>query len=135
MSAAYRIERPPEAFSLTGGKQKRPRKEDAAYLKQIRELPCVICLMRPVEAAHIRSPSIQWGKSSTGISEKPSDRWTLPLCGFGSPNNHHAEQHTMNEMDFYRKYQVDPHVVALALWGAREDEEVMDAIIRMARKR
>jgi hypothetical protein len=44
------------------------------------------------------------------MQEKPSDKWTVPLCG-----RHHREQHTMNEMEFWKKYQIDPFMLAMKL--------------------
>jgi len=122
---AYRIIPPATAFALSS-KQKRPRKESDAHLKALRFLPCVVCLGRPVEAAHIRTGSYLHGKRETGIGEKPDDKWALPLCPI-----HHREQHAMNEMDFYDRYEIDPFGTALALWGADGDQEAMETIIRL----
>jgi hypothetical protein len=52
-----RIVYDPEAFYHRRGKS--PRVEAPAYLDEIRELPCVVCGSRPVEAAHIRM-AIRW---------------------------------------------------------------------------
>ena len=125
----YAIQRPSTAFSLSGSR-KRPRHTSEAHLKAVRMLGCVICLGRPVEAAHIRTGSMLHGKREVGLSEKPDDRWTLPLC-----IPHHREQHSMNELAFYREYGVDPFGTALALWGAEGDDEAMETIIQRARTR
>lgn len=125
----YAILRPSTAFALSGGR-KRPRKTDDAHLRDIRTLPCVVCLGRPVEAAHIRTVSMQHGKRETGKAEKPDDKWVLPLCP-----SHHREQHEGNELAFYLKYGIDPFGTALALWGAKEDPEAMQVIVTIARKR
>ena len=66
-------------------RQRDPRVEDAKYLARIRELPCCVCgRPGPSDAAHIRMSDAawggHWGKRSTGMQEKPSDRWALPLC-------------------------------------------------------
>lgn len=127
---ASMIERPETAFSLSPRKTKRPRREDGEYLKAVRTLPCVVCLRRPVEAAHIRTGNMLLGKRETGIAERPSDQWVLPLCP-----DHHRVQHSGNELDFYRKHGIDPFLTALALWGSRHDEDAMFVIIQNARSR
>lgn len=127
---AFRIERADTAFSLSPTKQKRPRKKDDAHLNAIRMLPCVVCLKRPVEAAHIRTGSLIHGKRETGISEKPGDEWVLPLCPA-----HHSMQHGMNELVFYEGFEINPFATALALWAAEADEERMAVIIQQARVR
>jgi len=81
-----------------------PRSEDPQYLDYLRQQPCCICGDNTtVEAAHLRIGSINDGKRSTGMGEKPSDRWALPLCG-----EHHREQHSMNELEFWARYGIDP---------------------------
>ncbi|MGW1422726.1 DUF968 domain-containing protein [Bradyrhizobium manausense] len=92
-------------------RQRQPRQHDSKRLDFIRSLPCCICKDdTATEAAHIRTGSIAHGKNSTGMQEKPSDKWTVPLCGM-----HHREQHTMNEMAFWKKYQIDPFMLAMRL--------------------
>jgi hypothetical protein len=44
------------------------------------------------------------------MAEKPSDKWALPLC-----NRHHAEQHSMNELAFWKQYDIDPFMLAITL--------------------
>lgn len=89
-------------------RQRRPRVRDEKHLKFIREQPCCLCNDNTsVEAAHIRAGSIEHNKPATGMAEKPDDRWTLPLCG-----THHREQHTMNEMEFWAEYGIDPFALA-----------------------
>lgn len=70
---------------MTDFRQRRPRVEDPKYLERIRLLPCCVCgASGPSDAAHIRMSDAEWGghwnKRSTGMGEKPSDRWALPLC-------------------------------------------------------
>ena len=96
-------------------RQRQPRERDEKHLDYIRSLPCCICGEdTTVEAAHIRSASIENGKLHTGMAEKPSDRWALPVCG-----DHHREQHTMNEMAFWAKYGINPFVLAITLRPSR----------------
>ena len=92
-------------------RQRQPRQHDNKRLEFIRSLPCCICKDdTTTEAAHIRTGSLAHGKSFTGMQEKPSDKWTVPLCG-----KHHREQHTMNELEFWKKYQIDPFMLAVTL--------------------
>jgi hypothetical protein len=62
------------------------------------------------EAAHIRTGNLGVGKEHTGMAQKPDDKWTLSLC-----NRHHAEQHSMNEMAFWKKYEIDPFMLAIKM--------------------
>src|ERR1700761_1229806 len=68
-----------------------PRKKNPRYLAFIRLMRCCICGRLDSEAAHIRSASLENGKSHTGLGQKPDDFWTLPLC-----RDHHSEQHRGN---------------------------------------
>jgi hypothetical protein len=92
-------------------RQRQPRERDNKHLDYIRSLPCCIC-GGPAEPAHIRTPSLEHGKEHTGMAEKPSDKWVVPLC-----RPHHEEQHSMNEMDFWRCHQINPFILAMTLRG------------------
>jgi hypothetical protein len=90
-------------------RQREPRERDERHLDYIRSLACCICGNdTATEAAHIRTASLANGKLHTGMSEKPSDKWSVPLC-----NKHHREQHSMSEMAFWKKYGIDPFMLAL----------------------
>ena len=93
-------------------RQRDPRQRNEKHLRFIRSLPCCIpgCGRVDTEAAHLRVGSINHGKRSTGMAEKPNDAWCLPLC-----NEHHAEQHTMNELAFWKQYGIDPFMLAITL--------------------
>ena len=92
-------------------RQRQPREKDERHLRFIRSLPCCICGEdTTVEAAHIRTVSLQHGKRYTGKAERPSDKWAVPLC-----NRHHREQHTMNELSFWESYGIDPFIMAISL--------------------
>src|ERR1700750_2273237 len=92
-------------------RQRQPRVRDEKHLNYIRSLPCCICGDDTrTEAAHIRTASLAHGKNWTGMQEKPSDKWSLPLC-----NRHHREQHTMNELAFWKSYNIDPFMLAILL--------------------
>jgi hypothetical protein len=99
--------------------QRQPRLEDAAWLAHVRTLPCLICGKVPSDPAHIRSSSLRYGKRQTGLGEKPSDVWVLPLCRL-----HHDEQHRHgNELAWWAGYGIDPFAVALKLYGGRQARE------------
>ncbi len=94
-------------------RQRSPRIKDNKHLDYIRSLPCCICGEETtVEAAHIRTGSIEHEKDNTGKAEKPSDKWAVPLCG-----RHHREQHSMREMDFWGCHGIDPFILAITLKG------------------
>lgn len=124
----HAIIRPETAFQLSTGKKKRPRDHDKDYLDFIRGLPCLVCLKRGVEAAHVRYGDWRYGKRDTGGQEKPSDKWSLPLC-----SEHHKAQHNDNERAWWEAQGIDPLLVATLLFSAREDEERAEAIIRTAK--
>ena len=95
---------------MTELRQRQPRIKDNKHLDYIRSLPCCICGGIDTEAAHIRTASLEHGKQHTGMAEKPSDKWVLPLC-----NRHHREQHSMNEMDFWKCHGINPFILAMTL--------------------
>ncbi|MEO3387360.1 hypothetical protein [Mesorhizobium sp. CAU 1741] len=127
----FRIARPETAFSNApiGKQKKRQRDHDAKHLDWIRTLPCVITGNRPVEAAHIRYADPVYGKSETGMGEKPSDKWTVPLT-----SAKHREQHSGNEKLFWLRHGLDPLRIALALYSCTGDDEQGHLIIREAIK-
>ena len=75
------------------------------HLKWVAEnYSCLICKMPP-QVAHIRSlpdGNIGWGQKN--------DAYVIPLCP-----KHHIEQHNMNEIKFWLKYQINPIKVAIRL--------------------
>jgi hypothetical protein len=91
-------------------RQREPRVHDEKHLKFIRSQPCCLCGDNTsTEAAHIRVGSIPHNKNHTGMGEKPSDKWTLPLC-----NRHHREQHAFgDELAYWAEWGVDPFVLAI----------------------
>jgi hypothetical protein len=108
---------------------KRPRVKDDKHLAFIRDLPCCICGDNTTtEAAHLRSGSYRYGKPPTGGSEKPSDRWTIPLCG-----RHHRQQHSMQETVFWEENRIDPYILAMSLHGISGDHEMASHILERQR--
>lgn len=82
-----------------------------SYLAHIRGFRCTIadkheCEGR-IEAAHVRNGT------DGGMSQKPSDFYTVPLCWKA-----HGEQHQVGETTFWSKYGIDPLKVADRLWKA-----------------
>ena len=73
-----------------------------AYLKIVRNFPCLVCRIPGVDAHHLRR-----GVSGVlrGFSMKASgDDMAVPLC-----REHHMESHTHgNELDFWITHGVDP---------------------------
>lgn len=92
-------------------RQREPRQKDAKHLDYIRSLPCCICGGIDTEAAHIRTASLAHGKQHTGMAEKPSDKWALPLC-----NRHHTEQHDFgNELKWWALKGINPFELAISI--------------------
>ena len=90
---------------------KQPRQYDEKYLAHVRTLPCCLCGDDvTVEAHHPRVASADDGKRYTGMGEKASDRWAVPLCG-----KHHRQLHSMNEREFWAMYDFDPFAFALGI--------------------
>ena len=69
-----------------------------------------------------------------GLAEKPDDCWTTPLCG-----EHHLfgeeAQHQGRELDFWRRHDINPFALALALWRASGDDSTGHLIIDEFRRR
>lgn len=90
-------------------RQREPRVRDLKRLEWLRTQPCVICGAINTEAAHIRIGSIGHGKRDTGMSEKPSDKWSVSLC-----NAHHREQHAQgDELKWWASKGMDPFMTAI----------------------
>lgn len=112
---------------------RRPRVQSPKHLAFIRQLPCIITWNHHgVEAAHIRYADLPLGKLPTGMGEKPSDCWTIPLHATVHRTDKNA-QHNMNERSFWSGHNINPCVVALALWRCSGDIELGEMIIREAR--
>lgn len=104
---------------------KRPREKNDKHLDFIRSLPCAVCGNNiETEAAHVRSWHDGYAKRLTGIGEKPSDKWTVPLC-----SRHHREQHSIIETTFWHHHQIDPFLLACKLWMVTGDHEAGEQIL------
>lgn len=95
-----------------------PRVKNDRHRQFIKTLPCICCLVERLaeiqadDPMHIRSGSDLHGKEEAGGGQTSDDRWTLPGC-----RPHHDEQHRGNELAFWRRYGIDPFLLALVLWG------------------
>ncbi len=108
-------------------RQRLPRKEDGHHLDFIRSLPCVCCGNDiETQAAHLRTENRKYGKDFTGGGRKPSDMWTLPLCG-----RCHDKQHSGAEAYFWMAHEINPWVLALSLFAASGDRDLAMEVIEM----
>jgi hypothetical protein len=123
--SAYELRFPDTAFAL---RQKEPRKENPRHLAFVRMLPCAICGTYGVDPAHLRTGNRALKKPETGMGEKPSDMWTIPLC-----RSHHDEQHTGNETAFWQGKGINPFTLCMDLYEATGDEERALAVLRSHR--
>lgn len=101
-------------------RQKQPRIECPAFLAFVRRHPCCACGRPPrSQAAHIRMGCIDIGKRPTGIAEKPSDRWAVPLCAGCHLDNPDA-QHRVGEPEFWKRVGKNPFEIAAKLYAEFE---------------
>jgi hypothetical protein len=127
-------------------RQREPRERDPDFLGWLAKLPCAACLCvgvftRGVQCAHLRIGSVAHGKSPTGMSEKPGDRWCVPLCAphhLGDKRKVRLGQHEGNELAFYAELGINPFDLCLALSDAydhnRSGSEVVARFAAHARK-
>jgi hypothetical protein len=103
---------------MTELRQRSPRILDPGFLAFTRTLPCCVCgTIGMSQAAHLRMANDSLKKPPTGMREKPSDMFAVPLCGprlgtFPAVIGCHAEQHTMNERSLWDRAGMDPFVIA-----------------------
>lgn len=106
---------------------KQPRVKDESHLRFIRGLPCCCCHNDiETQAAHIRFSDAATGKVNAGVGAKPSDRFTLPLCGAC-----HTAQHNMgDERAFWELAGFDPLILAAKLYEVSGDHALGCDIVR-----
>lgn len=110
------------SFDVEHGRSlRRPRERSGVYLKFIRRLPCCKCGIDPCgEAAHIRMGSAKNNKRSTGIGEKPSDRYAIPLCHACHLDRPNA-LHNIGEATFFEQLNGDVFDLHDALYANRRN--------------
>lgn len=118
------------AFSLDKSSRATRRMEDEAHLAFIRKLPSVLSGQFGCEACHIRIGSAIHRKKHTGMGQKPDDSWTLPLT-----STEHKQQHSENELLFWRSHGIDPFELAIKLYEDSGNFEACCLIISKARSR
>ncbi len=91
---------------------KRKSQKSKDYLSFLHRLPCVVTGVRIVEAAHLSTARLEYGHYGRGKGSKAPDRWALPL----SPEQH-RRQHSGNEMAYWQSVGINPHILALTIWG------------------
>jgi hypothetical protein len=117
---------------MTELRQKQPRVEFPEYLAWIRKQGCA-CGCRsapPSDAAHIRSGSMIHGKRATGMAEKPSDGWVLPLR-----HDHHMAQHDFgSELEWWSAHGINPFDLAMLYRVEYLAEAGPEKLLSLARK-
>jgi len=82
-------------------------RDDDKYRRWVSSLGCILC-EAPAEAAHVRYGEwLNHSKPSTGLQQKPHDKWVIPLC----PEHHRLNkksQHGRNEWVWWAEHGVDP---------------------------
>lgn len=86
------------------------------YLVFLHKLPCVVSGKHGVEAAHVSFAAPEYGHYGRAKGSKAPDRWALPL----SPDEH-RRQHSMNEAEYWRSVGINPHILALTIFGIFTD--------------
>ena len=119
---------------LKTGQNKANIEKVPEYLKLVAALPCIITGRFGVQVCHVSFGMACFGKPENGMGIKAADRWVLPM----TPEMH-AEQHSMGEREFWRKYfgpQGDllALLFAQALYEARGNPSRMIELINEFRK-
>lgn len=121
--------------------QRQPRVRNSPYMGKIARLPCVGCLVEggfynyEVQVAHLRAGSLEHEKRSTGMQERPSDVWTLPLCQphhLGDRRWTALSQHKMGELEFWEALSIDPFQLCKDLAAAYEAGRDMRPVLIIA---
>lgn len=86
------------------------------YLAFLHLLPCCVTGQRGVQAAHLSMAAPKYGHYGRGKGRKAPDRWALPLSA-----EQHDRQHKIGEDLFWRGAGINPHLLALTLWGLWTD--------------
>ena len=113
-------------------KSKPKKRKD--YLSFLHQLPCVVTKSMPVEAAHVSFAAPEYAHYGRSKGTKASDRWAVPLSPY-----EHRRQHSMNEEAYWLEVGIDPHKLALVIWGLwtehkKEAEPYATAVINSLRR-
>lgn len=95
---------------------KRKPAKSKDYLSFLHKLPSCVGPSYPVEAAHVSFAAPQYGHYGRSKGTKAPDRWALPL----HPDEH-RRQHQGNEREYWASVGINPHILALTLWGLFTD--------------
>lgn len=105
--------------------QRRPRQVDREHKALVAQLPSILSGKGPCEVCHVRFADAERGKRETGMAEKPSDKWTLPL----TPEEHRQgpdAQHGMNERAWWEAQGIDPLAACEDLWAVSQSHKIDD---------
>lgn len=100
-------------------RQREPRLHDPEFLRWLKTKPCCVCGRSPVDAAHVKFGSKFYGKRSVGMSEKPDDRWAVPLCRECHTSQHNAvrSKEEKAEQNWWRQRRILPLALAMKLYS------------------
>lgn len=97
-------------------RQRQPRIRNPKFLAFVRTQRCGACgAPPPSQATHIRMASLEYGKRSTGVGEKSSDQWSVPLCQ-GCHLDKPSAQHRVGEQEFWSRSGLNPFAIAMGLY-------------------
>lgn len=117
-----RIVRPDTAFA---DKTRRRAEKKPAYLAFIHTLPCCVTGRTGVQAAHLSFADPWYGHYGRARGTKAPDLFALPL----SPEEH-SKSHSMNEERYWLEIGINPHELALTLWGIWSNYDEYEATER-----
>lgn len=118
----------------TGPGQRRPRKRDKRHKAAIAQLSCAVTgTPGPSEVAHVRFGDAAQGKPHTGMAEKPSDCWVVPLCAEMHRLNDDA-QHGANERQWWEARGFDVLQLCRELYVASPEILAMEEILERHRQ-
>lgn len=114
---------------VRSGIMRAPKREFPRHRAFVRRHVCSVkdCANGTIECAHVRTGT------DGGKSQKPSDWWTLPLCGPAwvegvLVEGHHREQHRIGEPAFERKYGIDMKAIAREFARQSPDQNMRESM-------
>jgi len=103
-------------------KQRQPRIMIKAYKAMIATLPSLISGEGPCEVCHVRYADAVHLKRETGMGEKPTDIYCVPLKRTEHREGKNA-QHSTNERMWWEEQRIDPLQVCKDLYTAYTTNE------------